>query len=63
MIKIDFEFESSCGIFKDALYLSEDHTLTSDEIESMKRERFESWVNFIDSVSAEDVIPEQQSQE
>jgi len=43
MIKIDFEFESPYGIFRDALHLADDHTFTEDEIASMKQQRYDNW--------------------
>ena len=43
MIKIDFEFDSTYGVFRDALHLPEDHTFTEAEIEAMKQQRFDNW--------------------
>jgi hypothetical protein len=43
MIKIDFEFESPHGVFRDALHLPEDHTFTDDEIQAMKQQRYDNW--------------------
>jgi hypothetical protein len=53
MIKIDFEFDSQYGIFRDALHLPEDHSLTNEEIENIKKERFDSWINVF-TVSSEE---------
>jgi hypothetical protein len=41
---IEFEFDTECGIFRDANTLPEDHTFTDDEIESMKQERLTNWL-------------------
>ena len=44
MIKIDFEFDAEpYGVYRDALYLPEDHTLSDAEIEALKQERFDNW--------------------
>lgn len=45
MIKIDFEKTSEDGlmVYRDALYLPEDHTFTEEEVEAMKQERFNRW--------------------
>ena len=42
-MKIDFEFDSTYGVFRDALHLPDDHTFTDVEIESMKQQRFDNW--------------------
>jgi len=48
MIKIDFEFDTpSNGTFRDAIHLPEDHTLTDDEIETMKQQRFNNWLAIV----------------
>jgi hypothetical protein len=43
MIKIDFEFDSPYGVFRDALHLPEDHQFTDAEIQSMKQQRYDRW--------------------
>lgn len=43
MIKIDFEFDSPIGVFRDALWFPEDHGMTDAEIEAMKQQRFDAW--------------------
>lgn len=48
-IKIDFEFTSKYGKYRDALSLPDDHNLTQSQIEEMKTQRFESWLNMIES--------------
>ena len=49
MIKIDFEKTSTDGlmVYRDALYLPEDHTFTDAEIEAMKQERFDRWYQIV----------------
>ena len=44
MIKIDFEFETKYGVYRDALYLPDDHTYTQDEITAMELERVNHWI-------------------
>lgn len=44
MVKIDFEFDSQFGVFRDALHLPEDHTFTGVEIDAMKQQRFDNWM-------------------
>lgn len=44
MIKIDFEFQTMYGVFRDALHLSEDHTFTDEEIQTMKQQRVDNWI-------------------
>ena len=44
MIKIDFEFDTPHGIFRDALHLPDDHTFTEDEIQAMKEQRRDNWI-------------------
>lgn len=54
-MKIDFEFQTEYGVFKDALHLSDDHTLTDQEIESLKQERVDAWISIVTST---DVLEE-----
>lgn len=47
MIKIDFTFETEYGIYRDALYLDDNHSFTVEEIEAMKQERVDNWIKSI----------------
>lgn len=47
MIKIDFEADTPYGVYRDALWLPEDHTLTQAEIEALKQERIDNWVAIV----------------
>jgi hypothetical protein len=47
MIKIDFEFDSPYGVFRDALHLPDDHGLSEAQIEAMKQQRFDYWLAFV----------------
>ncbi len=44
MNQIIFQFETEHGVFRDALYLPEGHTLTDAEIEAMKQQRLNNWL-------------------
>jgi hypothetical protein len=48
-IKIEFEFDSKYGTYRDALYLPEGHDLTNEQIAAMQRERFDNWINAIEN--------------
>lgn len=54
MIKIDFEFESTYGVFRDALHLPDDHGFTDAEIQAMKQQRFDNWLAIVNPPPAED---------
>ena len=43
-MKIDFDFTTAHGVFRDALHLPDDHTLTDDEIQAMKQQRVDNWI-------------------
>jgi hypothetical protein len=47
MIKIDFERGTDPWIYKDALHLPDDHTLTDAEIEAMKDDRYTKWYDMV----------------
>lgn len=47
-MKIDFEFNTNYGVFRDALHLDDDHQYTQDEINAMKQERFNRWLALIE---------------
>lgn len=48
-MKIDFEFDSKHGVFKDALNLPDDYAFTDEEIETMKQRRFDQWIAIIEN--------------
>jgi hypothetical protein len=63
-MKIEFDFTHSVyGKYRDALYLPDDHLFTEEEIDSMKRKRFDNWVAYIEAASNNSSIEEQDSQE
>lgn len=47
MVKIDFEFDTPHGVFRDALHLPDDHTFTDDEIQAMKQQRVDNWIAIV----------------
>lgn len=55
MIKIDFEFDTKFGVFRDALHLPEDHGLTEAEIDALKQERLDNWLAIVDPPATEEV--------
>jgi hypothetical protein len=48
-MEIRFSYETKYGMFSDALILPDDHTFTESEITSMKEQRRDNWVAYIDS--------------
>lgn len=48
-MKIDFEFTTPYGVFRDALYLDDDHQLTEAEVNALKQERLDNWLAIIES--------------
>lgn len=57
MIKIDFEFDTPHGVFRDALHLTEDRVFSHQEIENLKAERLKNWLAI---VAPEPVSPPQE---
>lgn len=54
MIKIDFEFETPYGAFRDALWLPEDHGLSDAELDAMKQKRFDDWWTIVNPPPTEE---------
>lgn len=46
-------------MFRDALYLPDDHTYTDVEIDAFKQERINAWVLLITSVPSEPLLDEE----
>ena len=55
MIKIDFEFQSPYGIFRDALHLPADHGFSEAEINTLKQQRFDNWWAMVSAPAPEPV--------
>lgn len=49
MIKIDFEFDTVHGVFRDAIYLPPDHNFTVQQIEDMKTQRLNNWIAVVEA--------------
>jgi hypothetical protein len=52
-MKIDFDFITAHGIFRDALTLPDDQTYTDDEIQSMKQQRVDNWIAVVTAPAIE----------
>jgi len=52
MMKIDFEFQTPYGTFRDALYLPEDHGLTQEQIVAMQQELLDNWLFAVENPPA-----------
>lgn len=59
MIKIDFEFTTEFGVFRDALHLPEDHGFTDAEIELMKQQRVDNWLAIVNAPPVEENVIEE----
>jgi hypothetical protein len=57
-MKIDFEFTTPHGLFRDALHLPNDHAFTDDEIQAMKQQRVDNWIAVVTAPPVEEVIEE-----
>lgn len=51
IMKIDFEFTTPHGVYRDALHLADDHQLTDTEIETIKQQRVDSWIAVVTAPS------------
>jgi hypothetical protein len=58
MIKLDFEFQTQYGVYRDALYLDDNHSFTEQEIEAMKQQRVDNWLDVIENPPAPDPVEE-----
>ena len=48
MVKIEFEFETEFGTYKDALYFEEGAVPSDAEVEVMKQSRVDNWMLMVD---------------
>ena len=53
-MKIDFEFQTDHGPFRDALHLPDDHGLSDEQLEAIKVERRDAWIAVVTSPPAEE---------
>ena len=58
-MKIDFEFQTPHGLFRDALHLADDHTFTDEEIQAMKQQRVDNWIAVVTAPPAEEAPAEE----
>ena len=50
MIKIEFEFTTPHGVYRDAIVLPDDHRFTATEIQLMKEKRVGDWIAAVTAV-------------
>lgn len=53
-MKIDFEFTTPHGLFRDALHLPDDHSFSDVEIEAMKQQRVDNWIAVVTAPPVEE---------
>lgn len=60
MIKIDFEFDTPHGVFRDALHLPDTHGYSAAEIAAMKQQRLDTWIAIVTAPTPpeEPAVPE-----
>lgn len=58
MIKIDFEYDTPHGVFRDALHLPDGHGFSDSEIEAMKEQRRDNWIAVVTAPPVEEPAPE-----
>ena len=54
-MKIDFEFETKYGVYRDALYLEDNHNFTEQEVDAMKQQRVDNWLDAIENPPAVEI--------
>lgn len=57
-MKIDFEFDTPHGLFRDALHLPDKHPFTDEDIQSMKQQRVDNWIAVVTAPSVETLTEE-----
>ena len=58
MVVIDFERDTEYGVFRDAITLPDDHTLSQDEIDSLMQQRVDAWVDHVKNPPVAAPVPE-----
>lgn len=56
MQKIDFEFDTPHGVFRDALHLPDDHSYSEADIQAMKEQRRDNWIAAVTAPPVEEVV-------
>ena len=64
-VQVQFTADTKYGSYGDALYFTEDEwaTLTEVKLESMKQDRIDKWVAYMDTVSKPKVLTKEELQE
>lgn len=57
-MKIDFEFNTEYGVFRDAISFPDDDVLSDSEIEAIKQERLNNWIVFVTTPTTDTVVTE-----
>ena len=57
-MKIDFEFDTDFGVFRDALHLPDDQQFTDAEIDAMKQQRLDNWLAVVNAPAIETPVEE-----
>lgn len=57
-MKIDFEYDTPHGVFRDALHLPDGHGYSDSEIEAMKEQRRDNWIAVVTAPPVEEPEPE-----
>lgn len=57
-MKIDFEFETQYGVFRDAIVLPDDHLLSESDIEAIKLERLNNFIYAVENPPVSEPEPE-----
>ena len=58
-MKIDFEFNTPHGMYRDALHLPDNHTFTDGEIYAMKQQRVDNWIALVAAPPVEETPVEE----
>jgi hypothetical protein len=56
VVKIDFEFDTQYGLFRDALWLPDAHGWSDAEIEAMKQQRLDNWIAAVTAPPIEFIV-------
>jgi len=60
MTKIVFEVETQHGVFRDALYFPAGYSYTSAEVEALKQQRVDNWIDLVTAPPVEEQIEQPQ---
>lgn len=53
MFKIDFEYETPYGTYRDAIALFDGQTMTPEEVEAEKQRRLDQWLSYFEQPAEE----------